>query len=113
MFGGGKHVLLLIVRDDKGNNGPTFIKAHAAHAVCQAAHRTNNAFGEASALARIAEEHDVFGSVGHGHAYERFALIERRSDDALEASMLEGRERRLLDGASIGGHDDEMLVVKA
>ena len=88
MLGGGEHVLLLVVRDNEGDDGLAFVETHADHPVGRTPHRTEDALGEAGALARIAEEHDVVAAVGDGHADERFALVERRGMMPLRRAFL-------------------------
>ena len=45
-------------------------------------------------------------------ACKRLALFKLRGDDPLRADVLEGRERHLLHGPRIRGHEDVVFVVE-
>ena len=110
VFGRHQHRLLIAFGDQQGNHRLPRLQAHAAHATGAATHRPDIFLVEPDRLAGIRNQHDVAAAVGQLDADQVIALVQRHGDDAGLARVGEIGERRLLDRAHDGRHEDVLVV---
>ena len=104
-----KHALLLVFGHQHGDHALRVVQHHAAHAARIAAHRAHVVFVKAHGLAAVGEQHHVVLAVGQRGANQEVAFVQVDGDDAGLARVVEFVQRRLLDRAHAGGHEDVLV----
>ena len=110
VLGGDQHGLLIALGDQQRNHRLPRLQAHAAHAAGAAAHRPHVFLVEPDRLAGVRHEHDVALSRGQLDTDQVVVIVEQDGDDAGLARIGEVGQRRLLDGAHQGRHEDILVV---
>jgi hypothetical protein len=87
---------LLVLGDEHRDHAVLLVEHHPAHAVRDAAHRSDIVFVEAHCLAGGREQHHVVRAVGERRADQRIAVGEIDGDDAGGPRPREIGQRRLL-----------------
>src|SRR5690606_28949166 len=93
-----------------GHHVVAVIQAHADDAPGGPAHGPHRVLGEAHGLALGGDQQDVLGAVGQAHVHQLVVLVQVDADEAVPGAVVLG-QRRLLDDALLGGHDQEVILV--
>ena len=104
VLGHRQHVALR--GDDERHHPVPVLQPDAPDTAGGAAHGAHPLLVETHRLAGAAEEQDVLAAIGDGHAHQLVAVAQIDRDDAAGARTGEGFQRRLLDHAGTGGHED-------
>src|SRR6185437_15719771 len=109
-LGDAEDELLRIARDLHADDHVPRVQLHAAHAVRDPPHRPHVGLLEADALAFAGGEEDLALAVAELGLDQLVALVHAHGDDAPGPRVREVAHHALLDGASAGDHDDELVL---